>query len=298
MKLRVLLLILLALGTSGCSTPKARLWNTQKPTVRASAEAAGFEKAMFVRLNQDRRGEGLAALSYDERLADVARAHSYDMQRHDFFAHVSPTTGELEDRMDRAGYLAMEMRENLATAPTVLTAQDNLLKSPGHRRNILADTVSHIGVGIVRGDGAGDDRVLLITQVFASPASLATPEQVSSKALIRLSAARRKVGLPVLSPHPMLAELAEELIDDLPDDVPSGAVSDIGKEVSRSLNARDDHNLVSVQILAQTVFNAGEFAVSDVVLNRATTSIGIAARKAVDDRGRPRVKVLALVGQR
>jgi uncharacterized protein YkwD len=296
-KLRLLTFVCLLVAL-GCPHQQASLWNTAKPNVKATPEAARLEREMFGRLNQDRTKAGLPPLAYDERLADVARAHTKDMQQNDFFAHESPTTGLLEDRMDRAGYLAAEMRENLASAADVQRAQANLMKSPGHRRNILAESVTHVGIGIIRGDAAGDDRMLLITQVFARPAKLATPEETVPAVLGVLNAARRKAGLPPLATHPLLVELAEGHIADLPDDVDTGAVSDIGSDVASVLNERDDHQLASVQILAQAVFDASEFTASRSVLRPRATHVGIAAAKARDDRGRPRVKVLALVGQR
>lgn len=282
---------------AGCTTPAVALFGTERPSVRATPEIAELERRMFARLNRDRRAAGLPPLAYDEALADVGRAHSYDMQQHGFFAHESPTTGVLEDRMDRAGYLALEMRENLATAEDVDRAEDNLLKSPGHKRNILADTVSHVGIGIMRGDAAGDQRMLLITQVFARPAAVASPSEAASGVLARLNAARRERGIRALSPHPMLDELADDHVGDLADAVPSGAVSDIGEEVSKALNDRDGHGLTAIQILAQAVFDAEEFAVPDAALDARTAAVGIAAREARDDRGRPRVKILVLLGQ-
>lgn len=282
----------------GCSSPSVALFGTQKPNVRATPEIASLERAMFQRLNRDRQKAGLPPLTYDEALADVGRAHSFDMREHGFFAHESPNTGVLEDRMDRAGILAAEMRENLATAEDVERAEDNLLKSPGHRRNILADSVTHVGIGIVQGDGSGDPRMLLITQVFARPAKLATPAETEVAVLAAIDAARARRGVARLTPHPMLTELAGSHIESLPDTVPDGAVGDIGVKVSRTLNERDDHELMAIQILAQAVFNAGEFTVPDSALAAKTGAVGVAARKAVDERGRPRVKVLVLLGRR
>ncbi len=295
-RLRTLVHATMALLVVGCGPPPRTLWNTAKPAIEAASDVAPFERQMFARLNADRRKAGLPALRYDDALAAVARAHSDDMRRHRFFAHESPTTGVLEDRMDRAGYLATEMRENLAKAPNVQRAEDNLLKSPGHRRNILADTVSHVGIGIVR--ASSDNRVLLITQVFAQRAALTTPEQTVSGVRRAVTHARRRAGLPPLSTHAMLTELASAHVDALPDGVPSDAVSDIGTEVSQVLNERDDHALHSVQILAQSVFNADEFSLPETVLGGRAASIGIAARPSKDERGRPRIKVLALVGLR
>ena len=105
---------------------------------------------MFERLNRDRAASGLPPLEYDEHLADIGRAQSEDMRLHHFFAHESPMYGALDDRFDRAGYVAKVARENLAEAPDVETAQDGLMKSPHHHENIMARDVTKIGIGIVR----------------------------------------------------------------------------------------------------------------------------------------------------
>jgi uncharacterized protein YkwD len=293
----VLRLLTLLVFLAACTPRATGIFGSAPPTVRATPEAAAFEQAMFARLNRDRQARGLPALAYDERLADVARAHSFDMQRHDFFAHDSPTTGVLQDRMDRAGYLALEMRENLATAGDIDRAEDNLLKSPGHFKNIMATGVSHIGIGIVRGDAHGDERVLLITQVFARPAKVATPDEVAAAVKQALDAARKKRGLPPLVEAPLLVELASDHIGDLPEDLPDGAVGDLGERVSAALNEEEGHGFAAVQIAVQGMFDAEELDLPTAALDPSTTSVGIAAAPGHDERGRPRVNVLTLLGQ-
>lgn len=77
------------------------------PTVNAAArpwtDAADAEKQVFELVNQDRARAGLRPLQLDPRLSDVARGHSVDMRDHDFFGHVSPTTGNADDRLKRRG---------------------------------------------------------------------------------------------------------------------------------------------------------------------------------------------------
>jgi uncharacterized protein YkwD len=251
---------------------------------------------MFARVNRDRAAAGVAALQYDERLADIARAHSLDMRDHGFFAHESPITGVLEDRMDHAGYLALEMRENLAVAGDVDRAQQNLLESPGHRENIFAPTVSHIGVGIVQG-AAQDPRALTVTQVFARPAELESPTAVARGIVARIDARRAQQGLPALVVHPLLEDLAEEHVGDLPDGVPQGSTGPIGEAVSRALAAEKGHGLGSIRIVAQLVFSSDEAEPPAAALTSAITHAGIAALPGRDERGRPRVKALLLLGR-
>ncbi len=136
------------------------------PKTEASPTVLVMERDMFERLNRDRAAGGLPPLAYDDDLAAIGRAHSDDMRGHHFFAHESPTTGTLENRLDRAGYVAVVGRENLAEANDVPTAQAGLMKSPGHHANIMSSDVTRIGIGIVKG-GVLDPENYLFTQVFA-----------------------------------------------------------------------------------------------------------------------------------
>jgi Cysteine-rich secretory protein family len=290
-------LLALALLLTGCTPKPAGVFGSWTPTARATPEIAPLERRMAKLVNADRAKEGLPPLSYDEDLADVARGHSLDMRDTGFFAHESPTTGVLEDRMVVAGYLALEMRENLAQAPDVERAEVNLMNSPGHHANIMADSVSRIGIGIVQG-GGGDARVLTVTQVFARPITLDTPDTVERKVVAALQANRQKRGWRGMEQHDLLQSLSERHIDELPDDVPESAVSKVGDAVSEALNGASGHGLVSIGIVAQAFFSGDEFSLPSAATDQATNAYGIATSDAVDEHGRPRVKVLLLMGKR
>jgi len=292
-----LLGVLLSLAAGGCAPAPVGTFGSWQPTAPATTEVAALEHDMFELINRERAAAGLAALEYDERLADIARAHSLDMKRHDFFAHRSPTTGMLEDRMDRAGYLATEMRENLAMAADIRTAAANLLASPGHRANLLAPGVTHVGVGLVHGSGSGDPRELTITEAFAKPAALDTPTQAMAGARAAANKARQRAGLGPLAKHAMLAELVAQQLAALPDDVPASAVDDISDRVAHALDERGGHGLTAVSVAAQSVFNAGELRLPAAATDPAVRYLELAAAAAHDARGRPRVKILLLFGR-
>ncbi|MFH1518351.1 MAG: CAP domain-containing protein [Pseudomonadota bacterium] len=120
-------------------------------TVETPPDLRQAEQLMFEMINQSRLEARLSRLKYDERLAGVARAHSEDMLKNKFFAHVSPTHGDLGRRMKSAGIKAKTFTENLANNTDIAAAHLGLMDSPGHRKNILDRNVTHVGVGIVRG---------------------------------------------------------------------------------------------------------------------------------------------------
>src|SRR5690606_9189214 len=97
---------LLVVACTSCASSKSQVpFGSGLPQVEASETIHRQEQEMFALLNRDRRAQGLPALSYDERLADVARYHSADMRDHQFFEHESPNSGSLDDRLNASGYL-------------------------------------------------------------------------------------------------------------------------------------------------------------------------------------------------
>ena len=287
---------LLALIATSCRPSQAvSTFGTWQPTIAATPAVAALEQQMVQRLNRDRGQRGLPALQTDPRLADIARAHSLDMKSNGFFAHESPRTGVLQDRMDRAGYLALEMRENLATAAAVDTAQDNLLASPGHHANIMATGITHLGIGIVFGDPSRNPLGRTFTQVFARPTYIDAPQTAVSKIRQRFVAARSTAHQPPLASHPMLAQLANQHIANLPDDIAGSAVSRIGQNLSKHLDERNDHGLQSIQLFAQAMFNAEQFTIPGGT--DTARFIAVAAAPARDERGRPKLKILLLLAR-
>lgn len=287
--MRLFLLIALAF-TVGCGgAPAETAFGTWTPPLLASPEVDALERQMWARVNADRARAGKSALAYDPRLSDVARAHSLDMRDNGFFDHVSPRTGDLERRLDVAGYLALEMRENLALAPTIDRAEDNLLKSPGHHANIMADAVTHVGIGIVQ-----SGRGLFATQVFTRPAHVQSPAEVEAAVRRRLASLPRTVALRV---DPRLEALAAEELDDLPDVVPAEAAVIVGRSVVGQLE-HDEHNpFGAVAVAVQSVFGVDDFEPPDSASAPRSRFYGMAVAKGRDDRGRPRVRVLVLVAQ-
>ena len=87
------------------------------------------------------------ALTYDEQLADVARAHCVDMAQKDYVAHVNLEGLDPYDRIKQAGIRTNSVGENIAGGvPTALENFGLWINSPGHRKNLLNQTGS-IGVG-------------------------------------------------------------------------------------------------------------------------------------------------------
>lgn len=284
------------LGPAGCggggAAGPARFGAGAPEEVPATPEIAGLERAMHARLNRDRARKGLGPVAFDPALASIARGHSKDMSDHRFFAHESPRTGSLEDRLDRAGYLAAVARENLGEGPDVERTQDGLLASPGHHANIMAKDVSRVGIGIVKGGVAAREN-LLVTQVFATPIEPVDPGEALLVVAARIQDARRAAGLRPLPRDAKLDELARKHVGEVPDDLGPQAAERIGQAVTGALTGS---GLRGVMVGTSLFLTPAIYEAKGAVVSKAARAVGIAAAPAKDERGRPAIKVLFLVG--
>lgn len=289
---RSMAVVLLGVAACGGARDAPTFGGADSPVVEATPEIASLERAMHARLNRDRAKQGLAPLGFDARLAAVGRAHSEDMRTHRFFAHESPQTGSLEDRLDRAGYLARVARENLGEGPTVDGTQDALLRSPGHYANIIAKDVTSVGIGIVKG-GVGAPENILVTQVFAAPIAPIDPAQAAETVARTIQQARKAAGLKPLPRHPKLDDLARKHVNEIADDLDPSASAAVGAKVTSALSGSGLRGAV----VGTSLFLAPElFEAKGAVLQAQARAVGMATAPARDERGRPAIKLLLIVG--
>jgi uncharacterized protein YkwD len=121
-----------------------------------------LEIRMLELVNKERVKVGLKPLKADPEMTRVARAHSKDMFNRGYFAHVNPDGKDPFDRMKDWKIGFINAGENLALAPTLEIAHNNLMNSPGHKANILHKRFGRLGIGVVDGGKHG----LMISQEF------------------------------------------------------------------------------------------------------------------------------------
>lgn len=107
------------------------------------------EDKMLRLINIERTARGLKTLNQDTPQQRVARAHCSDMFVRGYFSHYTPDGLSPFDRMKNAGIVYATAGENLAFAPTVETAHEGLMNSPGHRANILSEDFNRVGIGVI-----------------------------------------------------------------------------------------------------------------------------------------------------
>ncbi|HLU21737.1 MAG TPA: CAP domain-containing protein [Bacillaceae bacterium] len=125
------------------------------PANNADNATQGVNKyvATVIRLtNEERSKAGLPALKADSALNNVADVKAQDMYEKGYFSHTSPTYGSPFDMMRDFGISYSAAGENIAqgqkSPEEVVKAWMN---SEGHRKNILDNKYTHIGVGYEQG---------------------------------------------------------------------------------------------------------------------------------------------------
>jgi uncharacterized protein YkwD len=114
---------------------------------------------VFELTNCIRRDKGLAPLSNDDELKNVARAYSDDMLVRRFFDHTTPDGVSFDERItDLYPHRVYLVGENIWSAfgynpagnPQKLAKEivDDWMSSPGHRDNILSPRFTRLGVGV------------------------------------------------------------------------------------------------------------------------------------------------------
>lgn len=120
------------------------------------------EQIAYNLLNQDRNSNSLASLTLDPTLCELARIKSNDMRDNNYFAHESPTYGNVSAMLTTFGYSFSAAGENIAHHATVEKAQTAFMSSTGHRKNILSSSWTKVGIGVSY-DAQG---YVYVTQIF------------------------------------------------------------------------------------------------------------------------------------
>ena len=171
-----------ALAVAACGTPansesSRRFEQAPQPQAPPRVSAQRLESSIQTLINRERAAQGLKPLAWDDALAAIARGHSEDMGRRDYFKHESPE-GEGFDTRYRNGQYRCALRvgnviykggENIALEylyASITTIgerkyynwlpEDELARravagwmaSPGHRANILKMHWAHEGIGV------------------------------------------------------------------------------------------------------------------------------------------------------
>lgn len=129
---------------------------------------AGVADAVLELVNRERRRAGVGELAPDPQLSRIAREHSEEMRDAGFFDHVTPDGEGLVERMREGGITFRRVAENVAQVEgyrePAAALHRTLMRSAAHRRNVLDDRFTRVGIGVAR-----EGERWWLTQVFLRP---------------------------------------------------------------------------------------------------------------------------------
>jgi len=161
------------------------LFQDFKPEIRIPT----LEKLIHQAINLNRRVNEEEPLMWDDKLGNLARAHSEDMVKRGYFKHLTPEGLSPMKRLEQAGYTSCRLvgeniyQNNLYSRVITekkkttydwnsmetisLTTVKGWMDSEGHRKNILDKNYVREGIGVAI---APDDKVY-ITEIFCADAN-------------------------------------------------------------------------------------------------------------------------------
>lgn len=151
------------------------------------------EAAVIEMTNTFRAQNKLEGVHANAALTMVARAYATYLAKSGQFSHTADGH-QSGDRITAGGYAWCQVGENLASAldsrgfasrDLAKTSVEGWINSPGHRKNMLAEFVTEIGVGVARAPGS--EPKFISVQLFARPKSLSYQFQISNSSKLPVS---------------------------------------------------------------------------------------------------------------
>jgi len=232
------------------------------------ATADDAEARLLASVQRDRAALGLAALVVDDRLAQVARAHSEEMRESRVVANASPTTGAAIDRARAAQIHTRAVTELVNRASGVRAAYDDLSGLPSARATLMSPALTHVGIGVALGADVAGHRELFVTHML-----MRVPPILDRPRAIDLVRDKLTATHPGAKPAPPLFSYAQAFADHLaagePRDVAYQAIKahidGLGRSyrvVDRVITVTDDlETLDGAQLFATTAARDPELGI-------------------------------------
>jgi uncharacterized protein YkwD len=125
---------------------------TPTPIVISGIVLSSSEQQLFAAHNERRVAIGVAPLSLDPTLMEIARERAHIMAENNLFSHYGPDGKTVFDLLDDAGYARGEATENIhynnVASGFVSFAMSEFDKSPPHHANIVKPGFHRVGIGV------------------------------------------------------------------------------------------------------------------------------------------------------
>ena len=159
-----------------------------------SGRVQQWEQRLLDAVNEERADRGLPLYRLDRDLVAAAADHSRLMADSGRLAHQLPGEPDLRTRIAGTGLRFDAAAENVGYSTRIAEIHDNLMRSRGHRDNILATKYDAIGIAIYQTGGR-----FWVTQDFARTTSRSTSREAVDELAAAIAELRRRRRLPAMT---------------------------------------------------------------------------------------------------
>lgn len=149
---------------------------TPQPAPEDKYQAKQLEQEMVGLINQERVKSGLAPLSLNEELTEIARQKAQDMVDNNYLSYTS-TYGGTKEFLKAADIQYSSFAESIVAASAVAPAHKALMGVDKHKSNILDSSFQEIGVGMVESPQYG----YIMVEIFLDKRDSASLPQDETK---------------------------------------------------------------------------------------------------------------------
>jgi uncharacterized protein YkwD len=254
------------------------------------------EATLLTLLNAERKKQGSAPVEPDAELREVALAHSLDMAAHGFVGHVSPTTGNFEDRMRRANVRVAASGECISLAGSAVEAHRGLLASAAHRVIMLDPSYNHVGIGVSIGKDDTGRSTLHVTMAFGRRVPLEEIRQTPETIIQAIQSYRKTRKLPPLRVDAALMEVAgagSRALQTGSAKTPEQALALSGAALQRVVNRSKSSRVVCLTF--SEILEREQLSTFELLSQSGLAAIGVGIVELRDAKG-PRLGVM-IAGQ-
>jgi hypothetical protein len=265
---------------------------TKHPKAKNIESAYSWEQELLALLNKCRIENYLPPLVLDESLTRIAQEHSLEMAKEGIISHDQPS-GDLQARMNRAGYFFNVVRENIASSRSINYAHAGFLKSPIHRENILAKDVTHIGISVVRRPYPCE-KYVVVTEILAAPHKT-YPASIVQNVLVDQIKKLQIEGAITANSDPLLDKMASRSLDSLPVPYDHEKLRNLLSESADECINAGKTDLSRMEVIVQLIRNPKEISFPPSKRQRQAIQYGSAVRQTTDSRNQPAFLVMTLL---
>jgi uncharacterized protein YkwD len=173
------------------------------------------ERAVFDRINAERTEAGLPALTWDAKVAQVARAVSESEAKGAKGGAAAASTAELTKRLQEAGLSTSIVLQNPGEGRTPQSAHERFSMSPFHRTNYMSTDVTHGGVGVAWGADSQAGKLAVVTELFVRELAAVDVGSLRTKLRQAIDQKRRAAGMATFATDAVLERIAGEYAKEL-----------------------------------------------------------------------------------